>query len=377
VGRWLDQPTRIVLRQLLRWPLRSFLTASGIAMAVAVLVTSLQWLDSIDRIVEMYFHEAQHQDVTVAMVEPQSPRILYELARMPGVLTLEPGRSVSVEFRSASRRHRGAIEGVLAEPSLNLIQDTSGASLRVPSAGLVISTSLAKKLGVRLDDVVWVEVLEGRRPTVGLPVVGVFETYIGTPAYMNLGALNRLMLEGPRIGHVHLLLDRSEEKALFAELKDIPAVSAVSLRRASIVAFHDTVAETLLIYVSFFVAFACTLAFGVVYNSARIALSERGRELATLRVLGFGRAEIAYILLGEVAILVFLALPLGCLAGYGLAWLITTEFETELFRVPFVIRSSTYGWAVIVGIAAAVVSAYLVRLRLDRLDLIAVLKTRE
>ena len=377
MARWLDQPTRIILRQLLRWPLRSFLTATGIAMAVAVLVTSMQWLDSIDRIVDVYFHEAQRQDMTVGLVESRSREVARDFARLPGVLAVEPGRIVSVTFRAGTRSHRGAIQGIVPDPQLSLVRDASGVPLRAPAGGLLLSTMLAKKLGVDRGDLVWVEVLEGRRPVLRVPVIDLFETYIGTPAYMNLAALDRLLIEGSRLEYIHLLVDRNAEPALFADLKAMPAVSVVTLRRAAVDTFHETMAETLLIYISWFVVFACTLAFGVVYNSARIALSERGRDLATLRVLGFGRAEIAYILLGEVALLVFCALPLGCLAGYALAWLITSSFETELFRVPLAVEPSTFGWAVVIALAAALASAYLVRRRLDRLDLIAVLKTRE
>lgn len=326
---------------------------------------------------EVYFHDAQRQDVTVSLVEAQSRAVMREFERMPGVLAVEPGRTVSAKLRAGARSHRGAILGAVAEPRLNLVHDAAGRSLGLPAEGLVLSTMLAKKLAVGPGDSLWVEFLEGRRPTLRLPVVEVFETYIGTPAYMNLDALNRALNESPSVGYAHLLVDRAAEPALFAELKDLPEVSAVMLRRGAVDTFYDTMAETLLIYVSFFVVFACTLAFGTVYNSARISLSERGRELATLRVLGFSRGEISYILLGEVALLVFAGLPLGCLAGYGLAWLITSGFETELFRVPLTVAPATYGWAVMVGLTAAVCSAALVRRRLDRLDLIAVLKTRE
>jgi putative ABC transport system permease protein len=377
LSRWLDQPTRIILRQLLRWPLRSFLTVVGIAMSVAVLVTSMQWLDSIDRIVDVYFHESQRQDMTVGLAETRSREAARGFARLPGVLAVEPERFVSATFRSGTRRHRGAIQGIVPNPQLSLVRDASGETLRAPGDGLLFSTTLAKKLGVGRGDLIWVEVQVGRRPVMRVPIVGLFETYIGTPAYMNIAALDRLLVESSRLELIHLLVDRTAEPALFAELKAMPAVSGVTLRRAAVDTFHSTMAKTLLIFVSFFVVFACTLAFGVVYNSARIALSERGRELATLRVLGFGRAEIAYILLGEVALLVFVALPLGCLAGYALAWLITSSFETELFRVPLVVEPSTFGLAVVIGLAAALVSAYLVHRRLDRLDLIAVLKTRE
>jgi putative ABC transport system permease protein len=185
------------------------------------------------------------------------------------------------------------------------------------------------------------------------------------------------MRERPSVNGAHLLVDETREDALFAELKELPQVAAVTLRRAAVDKFHDTMAETLMIFVSFFTVFACALAFGVVYNSGRIALSERGRELATLRVLGFTRFEVSYILLGEAALLAFVALPLGCIVGYQLAWLISKTFETELFRVPLAIQASTFGISALIGLVATAVSAALVRRRLDRLDLIAVLKTRE
>ncbi|HSR70797.1 MAG TPA: FtsX-like permease family protein, partial [Kiloniellales bacterium] len=228
IARWLDQPTRIVLRRLLRSPLRAFLTSAGIAMAIAVLVTSMQWLDSIDHIVEVYFHDAQRQDATVGLVEARSREVVREFARMPGVLAVEPGRSVAVTFRAGARSHRGAIQGVVPEPRLNLVRDAAGYSLSAPTDGLILSTVLADKLGVGQGDSLWIEVRQGRRPTVRLPVVRLFETYIGTPAYMNLTALDRLMREGPRADVVHLLVDRSAERALFAELKTLPAVSAVT-----------------------------------------------------------------------------------------------------------------------------------------------------
>ena len=377
LSRWLDQPTRIILRQVLRRPVRSFLTTAGIAMSVAVLISSLQWLDSIDHLVDVYFKQAQRQDVTVALVEAQSRDVVGEFARLPGVLMAEPARTVSADMRSGVRTHRGSVEGVPPDMRLQPIFDASGGVVPVPPAGLVLSDMLAAKLDVGPGDSVWIELREGRRPTVEVPVVDTYETYIGMTAHMSLAALNRALLEGPSVGHVHLKLDAAAERTLFAELKDLPEISAVTLRRAGIETFYETMGNTLLIFVSFFVAFACTLAFGVTYNSTRIALSERGRELATLRVLGFSRAEISYILLGEVALLVFLGLPLGCLAGYGLVWLITSTFATELFRVPLQIEPSTFGLALSIAAVAAAVSAALVRRRLDALNLIAVLKTRE
>jgi len=377
LARWFDQPTRIVMRQIARWPGRSAITSAGVGLSVGVLVMAYQWSDSIDHSLDTYFFQAQHQDITVSLFEPQSAAAIYGFRRMPGVIVAEPARMVSADFRFETHSHRGAIEGVHPDAFLRPIYDAAGEIVPVPADGLVISTKLAEKLGVGIGDSVQVEVRQGRRPKLQVPVVSVFETYIGTPAYMHIRAIDRLLFERPSIENVNLLIDESERSALLAELKNQPKVSAVMFRRAAVETFRDVVAETLYIYIGFFTVFASALGFGVIYNSARIALSERGRELATLRVLGFSRGEISYILLSEMALLVFLALPLGCMMGFGLAWLMTTAFETELYRVPLVVEPSTYGIAVLIALVAAVLSAALVRARLDRLDLIAVLKTRE
>lgn len=377
LGRSLDQSTRIILRQIVRWPKRSLLTIVGIAMTVGVLITALQWLDAIDHLVTTFFFDAQHQTMTVGLVEAESSTAIHEFEHMPGVLSAEPMRILSARFRAGLRTHRGSVEGVVPGAHLNLVYDVSGRIVRVPPAGIVLSTKLAEKLGVRRGDMVTVQLLQGRRPVREFPVIDLFETYIGTPAYMDLNALNRVLREPPSIEYAHLLVDETQTEALFAHLKELPTVTAVMVRRAAVVTFHETMGETLMVYIWFFVGFACTLAVGVVYNSARISLSEQGRELATLRVLGFGRGEISYILLGEIALLIFVGLPMGCLVGYGLSWIMMSAFETELFRVPFIIEASTYGMSVLIALAATMVSVALVRRRLDRLDLIAVLKTRE
>jgi putative ABC transport system permease protein len=373
----LDQPTRILLRQLVRWPGRSFITTSGIAMSVAVLVTSMQWLDAINHMVNVYFLEAQGQNLSVGFAEPRSSEITRDLARLPGVQTTEPMRSVAAKMRNGWREEREALQGLPARQELYRVYDAEGRALELPTEGVVISTMLAELLDVHVGENITVEVLEGRRPVFDVPVVATFETYIGSPAYMDIRAVDRLMRERPSVTAVHLRVDANQRDALFQELKTLPRVSSVTVKEAAVQTFRDTMAETITIFVSFFIAFSCALAFGVTYNAARISLSERGRELATLRVLGFTRAEISYILLGEVALLTFVALPLGCGLGYALASLIVQAFKTELYRVPLVVLASTYGWAMVIGLAATVVSALLVRRQVDRLDLIAVLKTRE
>lgn len=377
VAGWLDQPTRIILRQTIRWPMRSALTVAGIAMSVAVLIMANQWLDSTNHMIHVYYQDAQHQDATVGLVESSSETVLRDFEHLPGALVAEPMRLVGARFHSGRETHRGALYGVPKNAHLSPVYDAAGVVVDLPENGLALSEKLAEKLNVGLGDSLRVEILEGRRPTLELPVARLFETYIGMPVYMELDGFNRLLREPHAVDYVHVLADEQALPAFYAELKDLSGVAAIVIRQAAIDMMHETIGENMLIFISFFSAFAALLTFGVVYSSARIALSESGRELATLRVLGLSQWEISYVLLGQLGFLVVLALPLGCVLGWGLVWLITSAFETELYRLPMVIERATFGKAVLVTLISALISAALIRRRLDRLDLIAVLKTRE
>jgi putative ABC transport system permease protein len=375
---WLDQPTRIALRQIGRWPMRAALTCVGISLSVGLLIMALQWGDSVENIAQVYFYDAQHQSMTVGFSEPMPTSVVEEFKHFPGVMMVEPLRIVPADFSVGTYRHRGSLAGLEQGSTLQPIHDDStGKNIPVPPDGLVLGSRLASKLGVNVGDSVWVEVLEGRRPEGAVPVSAIFDTTIAMPAYMSLDALNRWLKVRPSLQYVNLKVDENAEAALFPVLKSTPKVTAVMLKRAAIDAFYATLVEHLMTFISIFTGFAAALGFGVAYNSTRIALSERGRELATLRVLGFTRGEISYILLGEVALLIIVALPLGCLVGRWLSLIMARAFDTELFRIPFVINASTYGTSVVFAIIATTASAALVRRRVQHLDLIRVLKTRE
>ena len=373
----IEQLTRIVIRQLIRWPLRALLTSFGIATSVAVLIMAFQWLDALDHMLDSFFFDQQRQDVTVALVDEHPARVRHEFARLPGVLAVEVRRSVDARLRNANLSRREAVTGVPAVGELEVFKDASGARVPIPRYGLVLADSLAKRLAVGPGDRLTLEVLDGDRPVLSAPVAAVFETWIGTPAYMHFDAVNELLGDSPLVNTLLLRVDKRWLPELYRELKATPSVAAVALRRSAVDNFNDTIGENMLIFISIYVGFACTLAFGVTYNSMRIALSERGRELATLRVLGFTGAEVSYVLLAEAALLVLLALPIGCVLGAGLTHWIASTFDTELFRLPAVILPATYGLSVIITVIASILCGVIVHQRVAHLDLIRVLKTRE
>jgi putative ABC transport system permease protein len=264
-----------------------------------------------------------------------------------------------------------------AAPELLRIYSGDEGVLAPPPDGLLMSAKLAELLAVEPGDAIEVDVLEGRRPRLTVRLVGTVDDFTGTAAWMEIRALQRLLHEGGALSGATLRIDAAAEPELLRRLKLTPAIAGVALKRTVIENFQTYLAQNMNVFLVMLSFFSLVIAFGVIYNTARISLSERSRELASLRVMGFRRAEISYILLGELALLTFLALPAAVALGYGLLALLATSFDTELYRIPIAVTARSQTIACLVVVASAVVSALVVRQRLNRLDLIGVLKTRE
>jgi putative ABC transport system permease protein len=286
-------------------------------------------------------------------------------------------RGVAARISAGHRTRYQEIVGLPADPQLFRLIDQHGRKHTLPPQGLMLSAKLAESLEVGLGDEVQVAILEGRRATARLSVQAVIDDVIGTPAYARLETVHRLLRDGESISGAYVLADTGRLPELYERLKETPNVATVSARRVVLQSFRDTLVKTILRMRAINLVFATIIACGVVYNSARITVAERSRDLASLRVLGYTRAEISFVLLGELSILIIAAIPWGLVCGYGLVVLTAHGYETELFRIPVVIYRSTYGLAVVAVLIAAFVSGLVVRRRLDRLDLVAVLKARE
>ena len=369
---------RIILRNLERRPGKAMLSMLGIALAVGLLVVGFfLYFDTIERIVKIQFDEVQREDVSVAFHEQRPVSVKYDLAHLPGVIRVEPYRAVPARLKFEHRSRRVALLGMQSGSDLRRIVSRDFQPVTLPPDGLVLTTKLAEILGVTPGQSITVEVLEGEQPVRDVSVVGTVDELIGLSAYMDMRALNRLMQEGETSSGAFMMVDSPAIPQLYDQLKLTPAVSAVSIPEVALASFNDTIAKTMNVSTVILIGFAVIIAFGMVYNGARIALSERGHELASLRVLGFTQGEIGFMLLGEQAILTLIGIPVGLALGYGIAWLITIAIDTELIRFPLVVSAKTYALAILVVAASAFLSGYLVRWRLRHLDLVAVLKTRE
>lgn len=376
--RYLPQTSRMVLRHLGRHPGRTAVSVFGIAAGGALLVVGLFSLDAVEELLDTQFGQSHRWDQSVTFAEPRGPSALHELSRMPGVLRVEPQRTVAGRLTAGQREHLAGVIGLPRGSSLTRAVDRYVGEVPLPAAGIVLSAKLAEILAVGPGDTLILEVLEGRRPRLEVRVAGLVDTLMGAEAWMEIGALRSLLGEGDVVSAASLLVDRNAEPALYRTLEATPSVAGVAIKRAAIQSFRDTLGENVGLIRNLNVFFASIIAFGVVYNAARISLAERERELATLRVIGFTRAEISSILLGELALITLVAAPLGAALGTGLAWwVVETIGDTELYRLPFVVSLRTMAVSVGSVMIAAVISGLVVRRRLDRLDLIAVLKNRE
>lgn len=375
--RMIAASTRMIVRNIERRPWKTMIATLGISFAVAILVIGRYSFDAVNYMMDFQFRTVQREDVSVAFYNPRPARVKYDLAHLPGVMRTEPYRAVPVRLRFGHRSKLTSIFGLASDGELRRLVDRRMHILPVPPEGVVLTNILAEMLGVKLGDDLIVEVLEGARPVRRVRVAGLVDELIGVAVYMDIHALNRIMREGETVSGAFLDVDQNATSTLYTALKQIPAVSGVTIRAAALQGFEDTIAESLAISTTFLILFASVIACGMVYNGARIALSERGRELASLRVLGFTTREITVLLLGEQAFITLMSIPIGFVIGWWLCFLIARAFASELYRMPVVITGTTYAFAFIVIAVAAVCSGWLVRRRLYRLDLIAVLKTRE
>ncbi len=371
-----SQLTVMALRHVARKPVRAGMTTLGIAMSVGLLVTAWLSFDSVELMIDIAFFRTDREHATITFSDEKHPAALGVVARMPGVLRAEPYRSVAIELRKGSRMRQLSIMGKPRQMELSRVLDLNFEPITMPPSGLVINERAAELLGIKRGDLVEVKVLEGHRTTRWVPVSDIIRNYFGLTAYMDIDALDALMY-GPRISGVHIAFDTAQQEALFKAIKSTPGVGSIGFQRNALVRFRETIAQNINYSVTVYVTLAVIIAFGVVYNSARIQLSEHARELASLRVLGFSKREVSRVLLTELAVLTLIAVPLGWVIGYGFGSLLIKAFSSDLYRVPFTIETATYAKASIVVLASAAASALIVRRRVDTLDLIAVLKTRD
>ncbi len=368
---------RMIVRNLERRPLRTLLSVTGVAAAVAIVIMGFFFRDAIDVILDTQLTLGLRGDVTIWTAEPADEGVRRELARLPGVDAVESTRFAAVNFVNGQRRERGLIRGYAGRADLYRVIDASQHEMLLEGRGLVMTDRLAHKLGLRPSDPVRIEVLEGRARTLEVPLGGTVNEMMGLNAYMDRTALNRLLGDGDVATGFVLAVQPGRLNEVLQAIKQLPRAAGAWSKATMLRNMEEISARNVRIMSTLLTSFAAVIAVGVVYNNARIALAERAWELASLRVLGFTRAEVSALLLGELGLVIAVALPLGLLLGVGLAHLVADLLQSDQFHFPVIVRASTQAWAALCVAAAGVASALVVRRRIDRLDLVAALKTRD
>ena len=377
VRRVLDQPSRMVLRRILRQPLRMAGAVAGIACGMALSVGMVSVIAGFDRTIDLTFSTIDRSDAMISFIHPLSDRVQYDIESMDGVISTEPVRVVPATLNHGLREYRGSINGLIPDASLYRALGTDFEPVPLHTDGIVLSSSLSRVLDAGVGDILRIDVLEGRRPVIELPVTGVAETLLGSPAYMSLDALNRALGEPGRISAIYIKADPDALPDLQRRLGDMPGVAGISVKNDALGAMQQIMDEGAGSMRYVMAAIAAVITFGIIYNSARIAFAERARDLASLRVIGFTRGEAAFVLLGELAIVVLLALPIGAVLGYFLTFAISAGFSTDIYQIPSVFSPGGYGLAAVSVLLASIVSGWIVKKDADRIDLVSALKIRE
>ena len=377
IAHFLSHTFRIAVRNLERKPVQALFTVAGLALATGILVVPNCFRDGVQEILGFQWDIVQRQDMSIGLVEPAGVAVRNVLRQLPGVVAVEPVRTAAVRLHFSHRHRQLAIIGLPAGGRHNRVVDAAYHAIELPAQGLVVSAKLAKVLGARVGDNLVVEVLEGKRPVRSVRLVGLAEDFAGVAAYMDMPALNRLLNEGDVINGANFAIDAAHRQEFLRALKEIPRVSWVAIKESLRANFRQTTAASINLIQSIYLTFATVVAFGVVYNNARISLAERARELATLRVVGFSRREVGAVLVTELVILALLAVPLGLLLGTGFATVILTAVNTETVRLPLIFTAQNYAFAVLTVTVASTLSALFVLRQLNQLNLVGALKAPE
>lgn len=367
----------MILRHLARHPAKAGLSIAGIALSAGLLMMGAYQLDAVEAMIDQQYRQVLRMDMELTFAEATPAWAAGELRHLPGVLAVETWRRVPVTLIHGHREERTSLLGMEPEPQLRQVLDGQGRPQRLPEAGLMLTRHLADSLDARVGDELEVAIMEGRRRQVMLPLAALVDEPLGVGAYLTRPRLNALMGEGPAISGAWLLVDDNHREALNAALWEMPGVAAIGRLDQAERGIRDYLDETILLFAVLFVAIATSISFGVVYNNARVTFAERARELATLQVLGYSRAEVSRILLGEIALLTLAALPPGWAIGIVFSRLLNQAFSSDLFRIPLVLTPQAFGIAASGVLAASLVVALLVVRRLGRLDKLRVLKAVE
>ena len=376
VHRWFSTQAKMVYRNLTLKPTKTALSILGMAFGIMITMLGMFWWDTIDFVIRNEFFHSNREDATITFVDSEEEKVLQELAKYPGVLSLEPYHSIPIRLSLGPKKVETALLGYPNPLKIRSLWDQKHQAVEVPSEGVLLSHLLARRLHARRGDWLHIEVLEGKRQAWDLPVTEILYQWVGYSAYMDLKALqNRLDEKSIRLLSVQV--DAEQKNQLQVRLKNTPKVSGIHFKKDTLHNFQETMVKFILVFALSLTLFAFVIAIGVVYNSVRVTLSEREWELMSLRVLGYSSKAVFLLLTSEIIWQLLISLPLGWILGYLFAKLMIVLMHTENFEIPLIINRPTFAYASLVIIISAGISLYYVNHRLKKMNIVSALKVRE
>jgi putative ABC transport system permease protein len=365
---------KMFYRHTFRHLFRTVITSVGIALAMAIVILGLFWQDAVQYLIKTQFLMSQKQDATVSFTQQLQDKVLIDLKHIKGVINAEGYRMSPARLSNQNFYEQTALFGIPSDAKLKHVLDNNENPIAIPENALVLSKGLAERLHVSVGDWVHINMLEGNRANTMLEVQGIVNDYVGMFAYTNILLINRILNEDHLINLAGITIDHQYINQLYKELKRIPKVSAITFNTSIVQTFNETFAKHVLVFTSILAGFAIVIAIAVVYNNAIIILAERSWELSTLRVLGFTEQEVSNILFYNIIFEVLFAIPMGIFFGYWISWSILELMQSDWFKIPFIIETRTYALSIIVILISSVVSLFIIKKRIQQLNLTAVLK---
>ncbi len=369
---------KMIMRAVFRNPFRSGVTIFAGMISTAMILATVTMTDALDYLMEYQFDKMNHHDISVSLRDAEGDDIMTEITRLPGTAYAEQQLAVPCDLRRGGVSKRTAVTGLTQAHRLTTPLDKDGKPIRIPEQGLLLTKKLAEILDVQPGDTLHLRPLIGERREIEAPVVATYQTYMGLSAYADIGYLSRLLGE-ESAANTMLLRQQpgSDMEPFYAAIAKRPAVVGFAERERALNQVEEEFGQMMNVSLFIMVFIAGCVAFGSVFNSALVSLSERQREVGTLRVLGYTPLHVAEIFSGESFMLNFIGIVFGMGLGVALAYGLSVAYNTELYRFPTVVYPQRVVEAALI-MAFFITAAQLVILRMIRkLDWLEVLKVKE
>ncbi|WP_444643683.1 ABC transporter permease [Caproiciproducens sp. R1] len=363
-------------RNITRNKFRSTFVLAGMAFAFAITAFMASYGDMFKTLMLDQFTKVEVYDLKITLKTPTGAADALETAdALKGVDSAEAILELPAELHREHLQEAVSLTALPDDVGLYRIYDVdSKQNHSPPKEGILLSSTLAKKLQAKRGDVLTVRTPYTGDRDIPLPVMGVVHTNSGSSAFASLKGIWNALDIPPTVNSI--LLSAKDPQAIKAELTDAKNVAAMTDQEEAKASYMDMF-RTYSSLMEMMQGIGMIIAFAIITNTASISLSERKREYATMRVLGMHPKEIGKVVSFEYWVLSLGALPLGILLTRMIKQAMATTIDSDLFTMPLNTPLGSYFSAAVLCAATVALSNRLARRRISKFDMVEVLKERE